>query len=103
MGVKHCDAFLRPLSTCTTLNCYKLLVSLEYICCVTLSSSNTHFRFLFSLAVGADAGVHVLEALELELWLILCSGCLLHLDELNSFFVGLSLLRLGEGFALLSL
>jgi hypothetical protein len=69
-------------------------------------SSSKHpiaYRFLLSFAVGADARVHILEALELELWLILGCGRLLHLDEFNSLFVGLGLLGLGKCFALLSL
>lgn len=84
-----------------------MLVSLEYICCVTLSSSNT-LRYTCvvssiqsrSLAVGADAGVHVLEALELELWLVLAGGRLLHLDVLDGLLVRLGLLGLREALAL---
>ena len=60
-------------------------------------------RSRISLAVGADARVNILEALELELGLILSGGCLLHLNEFNGFLVGLGFLGLCEDFTLLSL
>jgi hypothetical protein len=66
----------------------------------TLSLSSIHS---LSLAVGADARVHVLEALELELWLVFSGGRLLHLDEFNGLLVRLGLLGLGKSLALLSL
>ena len=64
---------------------------------------NFVFITIPSLAVGADARVHVLEALELELWLVLIGSGLLHLDVFNCLLVRLCLLGLCEYLALLLL
>ena len=46
------------------------------------------------VTVGADSRFHILEALQLELRLVLGGSCGLHLDVFNGSLVGLGLLGL---------